>query len=858
MADIFISYTSQDRDWAFWIGQELEKLGHTPRIHEWEISGGGDIAAWMDERCDKADHALLVISETYLGKPYSSWERRSAQWAAQTDRPNFALPVRIELCKLPNLLASVKRSDLFGVDESEARERLIDLLRPADKPAVPTKFPGAAKPQMDLKPEVSAPFPGQKAERRSVITNIPINVPRHFIGRHDDFRAIEIALNGDDGRAVVTALHGLRGVGKTTLAAAYAERHRDGYRATWWIRAATPATMRADIAGLGVRLGWIAADTQEEQAVNTVLDQLRSERECMLLIYDNAVGPRELTKYLPRGGSAHIIITSNAPNWGAVAAPMEVDIWSDEVGADFLMVRTQRMTERDAALALSRSLGGLPLAHEQAAAYCERTGSSFAGYNSQFESTPVALLGEVEDLALDYGVTVARTFALAIAGAIELHPHAFSLMVLVALLSPRPIPMYFFSEGHEKLGEDFASVVKKGDLDRVIAALRGFALLDRELIFDERDPSVVTDCISVHRLVGQITLARFSPEFRQRIGWFLIEAIAEVYPPGSLFAKPELWPRARRLDAIASALVGIETSAPVDVAEQYWRRIVTASRITTLNQLALYRQTVLGDFAEARRYFELALAINERDLDSESPFEGIVLNNLGGLHLQQGSFGEARSCYERAALFYEKKPEEGPTRLAITLSNLSSALTSQGEHVAAKSLQERSLAILGEDANDPNTTFALSQLGYSQWMQGNLTIALTYFERAVAICEKGFGPDHLYLAANLANLGGVVMDQGDLVRARSLLERALALRQATLGSDHIDTAMSLNDFGCLLRREGDHAAALPYHEQALAIFVEKLGPTHPNSKKAAENVAVVLEAIGRPAEARSLRDKFGL
>jgi hypothetical protein len=39
VADIFVSSTSNDRDWAFWIGQELLKLGHVPRIHEWEISG---------------------------------------------------------------------------------------------------------------------------------------------------------------------------------------------------------------------------------------------------------------------------------------------------------------------------------------------------------------------------------------------------------------------------------------------------------------------------------------------------------------------------------------------------------------------------------------------------------------------------------------------------------------------------------------------------------------------------------------------------------------------------------------------------------------------------------------------------
>jgi hypothetical protein len=28
MADIFISYTAADRDWAFWIAKELEALGH--------------------------------------------------------------------------------------------------------------------------------------------------------------------------------------------------------------------------------------------------------------------------------------------------------------------------------------------------------------------------------------------------------------------------------------------------------------------------------------------------------------------------------------------------------------------------------------------------------------------------------------------------------------------------------------------------------------------------------------------------------------------------------------------------------------------------------------------------------------
>ena len=45
----------------------------------------------MEERHDKADNVLLVVSEVYLTKSYSKSERLAAQWAAAGDRSNFAL-----------------------------------------------------------------------------------------------------------------------------------------------------------------------------------------------------------------------------------------------------------------------------------------------------------------------------------------------------------------------------------------------------------------------------------------------------------------------------------------------------------------------------------------------------------------------------------------------------------------------------------------------------------------------------------------------------------------------------------------------------------------------------------------------
>jgi hypothetical protein len=78
MADIFISYTSSDRDWAFRIAKELGALGHAPHVHEWEIKSGDDIYACMQERHDAADHVLCVVSDDYLKAPYSTLKRNAA------------------------------------------------------------------------------------------------------------------------------------------------------------------------------------------------------------------------------------------------------------------------------------------------------------------------------------------------------------------------------------------------------------------------------------------------------------------------------------------------------------------------------------------------------------------------------------------------------------------------------------------------------------------------------------------------------------------------------------------------------------------------------------------------------------
>jgi TIR domain len=547
MADIFISYTSGDRKWASWIGLELEKLGHVPHLHEWEVPAGGDIPGWMEERLEAADHCLLVVSKAYLTAAYSRWERHAAEWAAAKSRPNFVLPVFVEACDAPVLLAHRKRCDLHGLSEEHARATLTAFLKSPQKPTGPQPFPASAPPAPSTAATSSAPiaFPGDAY----ALSNIPFAIPLHFLGRDDSLTAIEAALKGKQGRVAITTLHGLRGVGKTVLAAAYADRHRGDYRATWWIRAQTDSTMRANFVALGIRLGWVEADDKEEEALAVVMERLRREGEGILLIFDNAIDAKSLKPYLPLGGAAQVLVTSNAHDWRGVAEPIEISVWPANVGADFLIARTGRVGERSAAEALSEALGGLPLAHEQAAAYCERLGISFAEYRKRFDAAPVRLLDDTRHAPAEHndGMTVAKSFALGIEEATKLNPAAEPLIVFAALLAPEPVPLFLFAQAAETVGGSFATSFAGDNLDEAVAALRTFALVDRKSIVDERDASITTDSIRLHRLVREVAAARFGNDTRRKLQGALGVALDAAYPHNA-YNNPAVWPHTWQCD----------------------------------------------------------------------------------------------------------------------------------------------------------------------------------------------------------------------------------------------------------------------------------------------------------------------
>ena len=261
------------------------------------------------------------------------------------------------------------------------------------------------------------------------------------------------------------------------------------------------------------------------------------EGEGLLLIYDNAIDAaslQALSAARRRGARAgHVERPRLARSRGAGRNPRLA-----EGGRRRLPDRAHRARRTSAPRreALSEALGGLPLAHEQAAAYCERLDVSLAEYRKRFEAAPARLLDAAKDAPAEYhdGLTVAKTFALAIDEAAKLHPAAEPLIVHAALLAPEPIPLFLFSEAREKFGEPLASQLADDGLDEAVAALRAFALVDRETIADERDPAITTETIRLHRLVRAVAAGRLQGEAAEAARRVLIEAMAAVYPRDGL------------------------------------------------------------------------------------------------------------------------------------------------------------------------------------------------------------------------------------------------------------------------------------------------------------------------------------
>lgn len=599
--DFFISYNKADRAWAEWIAWQLEEAAFSVVIEQWDFRPGGNFALDMHRAASQSERTIAVFSEDFLQAVYVHPEWAAAFAEDPTGERRMLVPVKVRECKPDGLLRQLIYIDLIGANEDEAKQRLLEGVnrnraKPASAPVFPSTSPALPTAERTIaeKPDFPGAFPP--------VWHIPRPQNPHFVGRDDLLAEMRQTLRAEKA-AALTALHGMGGIGKTQLAAEYAYAHRADYKAVWWLNSETEATMANDLAAMARALDLPEKDAREIPVIVAAVVQWLNTHTGWLLIYDNATDAAAMRRFLPQARSGHVIATSRDPNWRGLAEPLEVKVLDAQAGAQFLLERTGQ-NDSAAAFELAKELGGLPLALEQAGAYCETTGQPLAAYLRVFKQRWQELLrrGKPDN----YPATVATTWEISFEAAERECPAAAALLNLLAFCAPEELPLSAVRNGTKHLPEKLAAVVADelsfGD---AIAALRRYSLLVRQ-----------DDSVTLHRLVQLVARDRL-PEAEQR---YWVEAALRVVNTAFPLKSEDVrtWEVCSLLFSHAQTVTGF--------AERWQLAPEITGRL--VNQIGLY---LFGraQYAEARRMFERALNLAEFVFGSKHSNIAAIVSNLG-------------------------------------------------------------------------------------------------------------------------------------------------------------------------------------------------------------------------------------
>jgi hypothetical protein len=335
----------------------------------------------------------------------------------------------------------------YGARQEEFRQRLRDCGVTLREVTSPDNLKAAVLQALTAQPRAQS---GSAPVAR--VWGIPAQQAR-FTGRENHLALLRAALTAH-APAVVQALNGMAGVGKTTLAIEYARRYANDYDIAWWIPAEKPDQIAKHLATLAHALNLAGPNDTTSAAVARLLGELRN-LERWLVVFDNAEDPQALSGVLP-GGPGHVLITSRNPDWDNLATPVEISEFTRSESVALMRSRLPPLSDNDADQ-LAEALGDLPLAVDQAAALLADTGWTVGHYLELLESSTQRVLGHRGHVG-SYATSVAAAWQLTIDRLAETAPAAAQLLTLTAWLPPEPVPLTIFTEQPEVLPEPLATI----------------------------------------------------------------------------------------------------------------------------------------------------------------------------------------------------------------------------------------------------------------------------------------------------------------------------------------------------------------------------------------------------------------
>ena len=759
---VFISYShdsQEHKDRVLALSNRLREGGIDCQIDQYEESPAKGWPQWCADQVEESQFVLVACTETYLRRfkgreetakgPGGTWEGHiitQELYNAQGKNDKFVPVIFSEQdgAHIPVTLQGATRYDLGAIDGYEA---LYRRLTAQPKIKVPPVGGVTAMPARDELP--SLPRLGRKQDF------LPWNVPHarnpFFTGREKVLEDLHKALKA----LGAAALSGLGGIGKTQTAVEYAYRYRRQYESVFWAKAESHDTLISDLVSIATLLNLPESTAKEQEvAVGAVKRRLETNTGWLLAL-DNADDLGMAREFIPHDAKGHILLTTRARATSAVAERVEIEEMEPEEGALFLLRRAgviakdeplgaANEADRKLAEQISRELGGLPLALDQAGAFVEETPSSLAEYIELYRSEGAKLRAERGGLGNHPSVTV--TFSLAFKKVAENSAAAADLIHLCAFLAPDAIPEEIFIQSGTELGEN---------LGRAAANPLQFTLTLKEAgRFSLIDRNAAKKTLGIHRLVQAVVKDAMGHNAQRHWAERTVRAVNTV------FSSPEFQAWAQCDQLLPQAL------ACAALIEQWGFDFQEAARL--LNQAGFYLKE-RARYDEGKPLYQRARAIREEGLGPEHPDVAQSLNNLAALYHAQSDYNQAEPLYQRALAIWEKALGPEHPDVARSLNNLAALYYAQSNYSHAEPLYQRALAIwekaLGPD--HPDVARSLNNLAALYYGQSNYNQAEPLYHRALAIWERALGPDHPDVARSLNNLAELYRAQGQVRRRLS-------------------------------------------------------------------------------------------
>jgi tetratricopeptide (TPR) repeat protein len=656
------------------------------------------------------------------------------------------------------------------------------------------------------------------------------------------------------------AIIGSGGVGKTRIMSEYAHEVKKTGAEVFWFSAISADYIKEEIRQFSLEKGLIIEANKDGNYILQVFKNWMVENEDWLFLLDNVEHYQDIKIFLDIDntliGKRHILLTSrNEESEIYNIQTVELEVFNKNESLKFLKLHTNQ-THNEYTEKIAEYLDGLPLALEQAAAYIREDKTSYKGYYELLEKDTISSL---EKKRLSHTESVGATWNISMQRITEA---AQQMLYLCSYMAPENIDEILFSENSELLPlpliEKFSehlernniwsqltrySLLKKQDDGEGYSIHRLLQGVVRHKINSE--PQWAQCCLSLFYKsydfkYGDIESQNYFSKLTLHMEHFLNVAkkilttdeeqkmIVHLYHEGG-FGSHHLGNYSSALEYYGCAL---------SICEKILGKEHLNTATTYNNMAEVFRAQ--GNYVEALKYFNYALAIRERE---KHPDTASTYNNIAEVFRTLGEYDKALKYYDDALIIYEKNLHPDT---AIVYNNMALVFESQGDYDKALKYYSDALIIYEKNLGKehPNIANTYNNMALVFYTQSNYVKALEYYGYALDIFEKILGKKHPNISSTYNNIAVVFKKQGDYDKALEYYGYALEIREKVFGKEHPNTATTYNNMAGVFYAQGDYDKALEYYGYDLKTCKKILGEEHPDTATAYNNMAMVFKDKG--------------